>query len=74
MVVGALMWECTDSGGDNIVGTVGTSPMHCDWNWQWGWQHRVMVYQWVYHCHNDNAVISYSMGSLSVCAHHWGWG
>ena len=62
--------------GDDIVGAVGTSPMHCDWDWQQGWQrNRAVVRQWVYHCYNDDAVIfSYSAESLSACACHQGRG
>ena len=74
MVVGAPMWAHADSGGDDIISTVGASPVHCDWNWWWGWQHRVVVHQWVYHRHNNDAVISYSTGSLSACVCHWGQG
>ena len=57
-------------GGDDIVGAVGTSPVHCNLDWQRGWQrNEVVVHQWVYHCYDDNTVIvSYGAGSPSACA------
>lgn len=41
---------------------------------QQGWQHGMVVCWWVYYCQDDNAIILYGMGSLSVCMCHWGWG
>src|ERR1700691_5080223 len=67
MVVGAPMWACADSKGDDIVSAVGTSCMQ----YGWGWQHNgAVVHQQVHHWHDDGdaVVIPYSMGSLSVCA------
>ena len=76
MVVGTPMWVCADGGGDDIVGAVGTSPVHCDWDWQRGWRHNgAVVRQWVYHCYDDDAVIiSYGAGSPSACARRRGRG
>lgn len=36
MVVSAPKWACADGGGNNIICSVGTSPIHCDWDWQLG--------------------------------------
>ena len=63
-------------GGDHIIGAVGSSPVHCDWDWWRGWRHnRAVVHQWVYHCYDDNTVIvSYGAGSPSACARRRGRG
>jgi hypothetical protein len=54
-------------GGDDIVGAVGTSPVHCNLDWQRGWQrNEVVVHQWVYHCYDDDAVIFFFQSYIIV--------